>query len=483
MLDPARIVVSTTFENRPPYTAEAEILYRTLDSYGGELAKARRIACSVGAPDPFVVDVLADLDVEVREVAPFDERSPHSNKLAMLELAGDGDLVLALDTDIAVAGDPTPWLGLDSVQAKVVDDDPLELTRWPLLFETLGIDMPTTRYLGDYGGRVTIPYFNSGVLAVPSAMCADLHREWGEVIRWLLDHYDELPKAFTDVSFFTDQVALALALARLGLPTRALPLELNFPTHTQLHPASGVDRCEPVLVHHHHRLQRDGQLLVCPYAVPNQSIERINEELRREPDEHVRDGQAPFDNEAFWNERYRTNPTLGSGIGSRGELAVRKLELLQSIVDELQPASILDVGCGDLEIVSRLRYDGDYTGIDIADVVVQRNRAAHPDWTFLHGDFVTLAREHELAADLVICMDVLIHQHDADYYRRFVEALVAATRRTGVVAAYDRQPDAANASEITAWHGPISDTLASAGARDVATIDEYRATAVMRYGT
>jgi len=43
-----------------------------------------------------------------------------------------------------------------------------------------------------------------------------------------------------------------------------------------------------------------------------------------------------------------------------------------------------------------------------------------PQWNFLHGDFTTLARERGLVADLVVCMDVLIHQHDPAYYEQFV---------------------------------------------------------------
>jgi len=491
MEDPTRIVVATTFENRAPYVSEVEILFRTLATYGGELARARRIACCVGAPDPFVVEVLGDLDVEVREVAPFDERCPHANKLAMLELAVDGDLVLALDTDIAIAGDITPWLTTSAISAKIADNETVGLANWPSLFAARGVELPPARYLNDHAGRETIPYFNSGVVAVPSAMCAPLLAEWGDAVRWLLDSYDELPALFTDRSFFTDQFAFALAIARLDAPVRALPLELNFPTHIPLHPTVGPEHVSPLLVHHHHLLEADGQLKPCAYRAPNAAIERINVELRRDPDAAAAPpeaaapapapGQERFDNQQFWNERYTTNMELGSGIGSRGDLLTRKRAMLQGVLDVDQPVSFLDVGCGDIEIVRELVYAGAYTGIDISDVVVTRNAQLMPHWDFLHGDFIALAAEHDLAADLVVCLDVLIHQHDADFYERFVRALVGATRKVGIVAAFDALPTGAFASAITAFHGPITELLIACGATDIEQIDEYRGTAVVRF--
>lgn len=482
MLDPRRIIVATTFEDTQSLTMETEILFRTLARYGGQLAGARRIACSVGPPDPFVAEVLEDLGVELRVTERFDERCPHANKLAMLELVDEStDLLLALDTDVAIAGDPLPWLTADAVLAKPVDVETVSVGVWQQLFDTRGVRMPAARYLTAFTAATTIAYFNSGVLGVPAHLCRPLHEAWATEVRWLLDEgYDVLPSAFAERRFFTDQFALALALARLELPVRALPIECNFPTNHPLHPVLRPEERRPLLLHHHHRLQSDGQLLACDHAGANAAIERVNEELRREPDAPL-PGQAEFDNRAFWNERYRTNMALGSGIGSRGEVAERKRALLQQLIDETAPRSILDVGCGDLEIVRRLRFDAAYTGVDIAEVVVERNRELAPEWRFLHGEFTVLAARERLEAELVLCLDVLIHQHDAAAFDEFVRALVHATTGEGVVAAYERPPTGGNASAITAYHGPITERLRAHGAQDVTVVDEYRGTAVVRY--
>jgi SAM-dependent methyltransferase len=143
---------------------------------------------------------------------------------------------------------------------------------------------------------------------------------------------------------------------------------------------------------------------------------------------------------------------------------------------------MLDVGCGDIEIVRGLRYEGAYTGVDIADVVVRRNRQLKPEWTFLEGDFVELDRAASLAADFVVCCDVLIHQHGRDEYMAMVEALVRTTRKVGVIAAYENEPPPQFSSDITAWHEPITTTLRRAGARDVNVVGEYRGTAVVVFG-
>jgi hypothetical protein len=57
-----------------------------------------------------------------------------------------------------------------------------------------------------------------------------------------------------------------------------------------------------------------------------------------------------FDNAVFWDERYRTNLALGSGRGSRDKFLTVKRELVRDVIARLRPRSILDVGCGDIEV-------------------------------------------------------------------------------------------------------------------------------------
>lgn len=186
-----------------------------------------------------------------------------------------------------------------------------------------------------------------------------------------------------------------------------------------------------------------------------------------------------FDNAAFWDERYRTNLSLGSGGGSRGENLQFKRQLLQRVIDEIQPRSILDVGCGDLEVTRELAFDGAYTGIDASPFITERNRALHPTWCFLNGDFVELAQSGELRADLVICLDVLIHQHDRDGYRAFVRALLDTSESALLVNGFEGLPKSNRLSPNVAFHEPISRTLRDLGASNFRPVADFRRTKIM----
>jgi hypothetical protein len=76
--------------------------------------------------------------------------------------------------------------------------------------------------------------------------------------------------------FFTDQIALALALARDGIPVRELPLEMNFPLHHPVHSALEPTRITPLLLHHHHIWWDSKRLSDCFYENINREIRRIH---------------------------------------------------------------------------------------------------------------------------------------------------------------------------------------------------------------
>lgn len=495
-LDPARVVVSTVFESRAPYDREAVQLYRSLARCGGALAAARRIAYCMDEPSPQIAAELDGLGVEVRRVAPIDERCPHANKLHMLDPGLDADWVVMLDTDVVFAGDVAPYLVGSSVLAKPVDQDPFSWEGWEQLFRHVGLDIPRERYLTHFTMRETIPYFNSGVVMVPQRYVATLRTAWQAQLATLLDSWDQLPLVAPH-RFFADQLAFALALAETGAPHRALPLECNFPTNEPVHPGHRPDEVRPLLIHHHHRVDARGAIETVPHREASVAIAMVNEALAevevpvREPAfaASAAGGRSPgvhfdpgFDNRDFWNDRYATNMELGSGIGSRNEIALYKRAIMQELITGDNPQTLLDVGCGDIEIVRGLTYGGSYLGIDISDVVVERNRALMPHWSFESGNFVDMARNGELASDLVVCCDVLIHQHDREEYRALVAGLVANTRRIGFITAYDGPPAPEYTSDITAYHEPVTQTLRAAGATNVSVVGSYKAMSVVVFG-
>ena len=59
------------------------------------------------------------------------------------------------------------------------------------------------------------------------------------------------------------------------------------------------------------------------------------------------------------NTTMRTKHVVGSGIGSRGEVAEYNREMLVRLVENCRPKSLLDVGCGD-QNVSQVLPDNGY---------------------------------------------------------------------------------------------------------------------------
>lgn len=187
-----------------------------------------------------------------------------------------------------------------------------------------------------------------------------------------------------------------------------------------------------------------------------------------------------FDNREYWETRYTTEPERGSGIGSRGEHLELKRDLLDGLVRELQPRSILDVGCGDLEVARELQFDGSFTGIDISPTIIERNRQLRPEWTFLVGDYLELAEEQELTADLVICFDVLIHQPKKRTYLAFVRQLIASTERVAVMNGFETRFKRGKTMNIVSFHEPLSRTLADLDQGETTVIGKFRGTSILR---
>ena len=182
-----------------------------------------------------------------------------------------------------------------------------------------------------------------------------------------------------------------------------------------------------------------------------------------------------FDNRRYWDYRYRSNPELGSGAGSRGEVLAWKRKLVRMFHARYQPGSILDVGCGDLALGSCLPPAG-YTGIDVAPSIIERNRERYPDRRFLDGDFLAL---EIMPAEFVMCFDVLIHQRKRETYEAFVAKLVRLTQVAGLVSGYNELPE--RRSSMTFYHEPLAATLERNGVVHVCAEGRYHQVTVFSY--
>lgn len=275
MVNPERVLVATVAENREPFTREAVYLFKTLQRFGGYLTRAQCVAYFVGSVDSEVAKRLADLNVMIKIVRPVDLRCPHANKIRMLDDAEDFDHLVALDTDIVITRDFSPYLQGSSVAAKPAGRTRLKRKEWRKLFEYFGLEIPLARYTTTATMKETIPYFNTGVVVVPNKYVSLLREMWKSFIVKILNDLPEI----ADHGVFIDQFSLSLALVAGRLPYRALPLEMNFPTDRPVHAALGPERLAPYILHHHHRVSQTGDILPCPYENVNILIAEINQYL------------------------------------------------------------------------------------------------------------------------------------------------------------------------------------------------------------
>jgi len=381
--------VAAVAENRSPYAEEIVFLFKSLLLFGGHVANFPRIAYFIDAIDGDTAEELAKLGVVLKVVQTLVPSCPHANKLhALLDEEDEADMTVALDTDVVVARDFSQWLGKAAFAAKPADMNPISGDRWPKLLERLGAPLPPARYLTHHRAAPSPPYYNSGVLLVRKDVRRTLALGWRETI----DRVSQVLPTEPDLAghaFYTDQIALAAALARLDIEQLALPLDMNFPTHIQIDPVFHPHHCRPYLLHHHHRFDERGTLLGCGYDRPDEALKQISQALQvpidvTRAEQHA---QVEFDNAAFWDKRYRTDFDRGSGLGSRGRYKDLKIQWIRRVLDGRNIDSVLDVGCGDLVVVGDMDFKT-YTGVDVSAEAVTRNQARRPDWKFIAGNFL-----------------------------------------------------------------------------------------------
>ncbi len=377
-------------------------------------------------------------------VEPFDARSPTCNKISAAVALASGAipdrLYVLTDSDVAIARDPAAACSGSVFAAKIVDGPNPPLAVFREVFAVAGVDLPAVIDTDlDRSDRTIAGNFNGGLYVVPGSLLPILAEAWERWARWLLDRTALLGPH----TFFVDQVAMAMAIAQERVSTFNLGREWNFPIHVlDLVPA---DAEPPAVVHYHWRVEPTGLISATGSAAVDGVVATLNEAITSV-------WQEAFPNKTFWDWRYRSNAALGSGVGSRGAPLEEKRRVLREVVRRVEPASVLDVGCGDGEATRGLRLP-DYTGLDISEEAIRLASATRPDGSF----HVATIADWQGTAELTICLDVLIHQPNVDVYRSTVAALLAATTRVLLISGYQDAPS--SVSPMIHFHEPLSHTI------------------------
>jgi 2-polyprenyl-3-methyl-5-hydroxy-6-metoxy-1,4-benzoquinol methylase len=176
-----------------------------------------------------------------------------------------------------------------------------------------------------------------------------------------------------------------------------------------------------------------------------------------------------FLNTIFWNARYERFPVLGSGIGSRGEALERKKQLISKCIYGSVNLTIVDVGCGDLEAMKDFNFKN-YLGIDISEKAIEIAKTKRSEWKFVVGD-IRLLSSYE--ADVVLCLDVLIHQKTRKDFEDILQALINMCKKRLIVGSYNCLPN--YTSDITFFHRPILEALEESHLfSEISVVGKYR---------
>lgn len=182
-----------------------------------------------------------------------------------------------------------------------------------------------------------------------------------------------------------------------------------------------------------------------------------------------------YDNASFWDQRYREDPAKGSGPGSRGEHAQLKGALISDALERFSIKSVLDVGCGDVEILANISLPN-YRGIDISREVIERNRQKRPDLAFEYSDFREAGVDRRY--DLVLCLDVLIHQRSAEDLDRLLRNVLASVGQVGLISGFSESGDH---GWNVFFHEPLDKAIRSrAPGFNVERLASYRGTDLYR---
>jgi hypothetical protein len=300
---------------------------------------------------------------------------------------------------------------------------------------------------------------NGGVYVIDSSLLPRLAPAWRRWAQWCMRRRALFGAHWIHV----DQVSFAMAVASEALPFRELDRRFNFPTHVA-QPVE-LDRA-PAVIHYHRML--DSQQFLLPVGLPlaDAAINRVNAwaaGARR----------ANFDNATFWNARYTLDPELGSGVGSRGEVKERKRALLTRVVSALEARRVVDVGGGDGQVSGCLPEDVEVIAHDLAATAreLYLNEVPRATWSQLDVIREPVAE----GADLVICLDLLIHLSDPESYRAAVRNLV----RSGaplLLTGFEERPE--ETGPMTYFHESLSTTLEALDVEPF-TLDRYRGCVVL----
>jgi hypothetical protein len=467
--DTGRVIFSFIVDVDPKFAYQGYHLARSL------------IEHSVDAPEDVHVQFTAEVPAATRELFAALRCSRHQierfgdgrycNKIAQLANLHESDFgaVVLLDTDMIVVDDVRPFLSATHLVAKLVDlSNPPVATLEEIAALADMRTLPPAVSVDASDDMTLAGNFNGGFYSIPKHICRKVDAEWRRWAVWLIDNIEPLRKAGKEVH--VDQVSMWLAVNMAGIPYQHAPSNVNYYIHFDGdHRYLDVGRDIALLHYHDVSLNVVGKLEP-PAALDDRerrALERANAQIGR-----------GFENTLFWNFRYSRFPERGSGVGSRGEnLAYKRALLVEQGVEA--SAGVLDVGCGDLEVVKPLNLKK-YLGLDTSERAIAAAKCMRPDWEFRH-----LERGHgaepAFCRETVLCFEVLIHQRSEVDYRALIRFLAECTDRTLLVSGYGADYEGRAGNSMVYFYEALDESLRKTGKfRSVRSVGSHTDVTVFR---
>lgn len=396
--------------------------------------------------------LFANLGFRLHEIQPFGD-GRYCNKCVQLQSLTDleFDQVILLDTDTIFVADPRPMLARGVVQGKVVDAENPSLHALEEIARNAGMRTLPPRIMTENGASWTyLGNCNGGFYLIPRRHVETISTEWQRWALWLRENIEPLRREGKEMH--ADQVSMWLTIHMAGVPFAPAPSNVNHYIHFSGKHIN-YDPSQPITMLHYHDMSMNAVGMIEPRSdvasvqtpVEQAAIAQANTQMSRQ-----------YNNCTFWDLRYALFPERGSGLGSRDSNLLYKRELLSREGIE-NAESILDVGCGDLEVLKAFDLRG-YLGIDQSEAALSIARQARPDLNFRAID---LARDFDSIPpkELVLCFEVLIHQETKDTYRQLIEFLAAKTVKTLLVSGYDTEASHHATNHMIFFHEPVSESL------------------------
>jgi hypothetical protein len=263
-----KLLITCLGENTPEFHFRIVTLFKTIKHFGGDLANAKLVAIFVDEVDTVIHKELKKMGVQVQVTKPYSKHlQRHCNKIRMLELEEDYDILVALDCDTVVTRDFSSEISINTLRRCNSLLDPLQLEDWQYLYNYYNLTIPTDE------SKI---HANSAVLFIPKKYVKRLRTSWLHYSNLITKDFFSLQNKppISQHKYYTDQFALSLALADHKINFDLLPAEFNI--HINGTYQSWAHHLHPYILSYHHNVTADWKLQTTGMPVPDQYIYIVN---------------------------------------------------------------------------------------------------------------------------------------------------------------------------------------------------------------